>query len=95
LTVDYLVKASKALNTPIESILRDEKKSENGSYLLQSNTLNEIVVHMENSLSHLTGEQKGKLISLIYAQALKFPENSQTLFIDAIFSTIQVINDLK
>lgn len=93
LTVEYLVKASKALEIPLTSILtQSDAESENAGQST-SNILNEIVILIEKKMPNTTAEQKGKLISSFYEKALTFPENYQSHFVNSAMELIKFIND--
>ncbi len=92
LTVEYLLKASKALETPLESILTQNEAGNNGRHP-QANILNEIVILIEKTMPNMTAEHKGKLISDIYEKALDFPENYQSLFVNSVIELIKFVDD--
>jgi len=98
LSVDYLIKVSKALDTSIDSLLTEQapqaSKDENLTQL-QPKVLNEIVILVEKTMPHIAAEQKGKLISNVYEQALKFPENQQLLFAHSAFELIKFVCDFS
>mgnify|MGYP002785402276 CR=1 FL=1 len=98
LTIDYLMKVSKALDTPLKDFVSDEPVCENNEPNEHAKTidvLSEIVMLMEENHSHfsqnLDPKKKGKLISKIYEQALKFPENQQRLFLRSFFECLKII----
>jgi transcriptional regulator with XRE-family HTH domain len=90
LTVDYLMKVSKALDTPIETLLTKEAMEPR-----QPKVLNEIVVLVEKTFPNITAEQKGGLISSIYQETLKFPETHQSLFAQTVFELIKFVGELE
>lgn len=90
LTVDYLMKVSKALDTPIETLLTKEALEPR-----QPKVLNEIVVLVEKTMPNITAEQKGGLISNIYQETLKFPETHQSLFTQAVSGLIKFLGELE
>lgn len=83
LTVDYLLKVSKALATPIETILEHETPAA-APNSFDSNILNDVVVLVEEIAHKLpidyTSQQKAKMISKIYENLLKLPQEQQPLF---------------
>lgn len=88
LTIDYLMKVSKALDTPLEDFFSEEKAQEPTLDLL-----NEIVTLLEENLSRLPpldAKSKGKLISKIYELALKFPKTHQRMFLESFIEGLQV-----
>lgn len=99
LTIDYLLKISKALDTPIEELLAD-KESKNSPDVSQSanslDILNAIIIMVEEHIEHfpspLDAKSKGKFISKIYELALKFPAAQQPLFLKSFF---EGLNSLK
>ncbi|NGX38468.1 MAG: hypothetical protein K1000chlam2_01642 [Chlamydiae bacterium] len=89
LTVDYLLKLSKALDTPLDSLLNEETQDtgEDSSASDSSNLLNDIVILVEEKNALLpnpfTAKDKGRLISKTYELALKFPKPHQSLFVES------------
>lgn len=92
LTIDYLVKISKALDTPIEEFL-SAKENNNPPDSNQStnslDTLNDIIIMVEENINNfpspLDAKSKGKFISKIYELTLKFPPSQQHLFLTSFF----------
>ena len=98
LTIDYLMKVSKALDTPIEDFLIHEKPNPTKAIKSSENSLdllNEIIVAIEENNSLLTtpldAKTKGKFVSKIYELALKFPEAQQRLFLESFFEGLLTI----
>lgn len=94
LTVDYLMKISNALDTPLETFLSKEKKekvvpSKEGSSSLDPSLLSKIVVQIEKAFQKekwtLPPEEKGKLITKTFELAIQFPKEEQHLFIYSLF----------
>lgn len=83
LTIDYLMKVSKALDTPLESFLKKDASSETEP----SHLLNKVVIAVEESNARLArpldAKDKANLISKGYELALKFPPAQQQLFLDS------------
>ncbi len=85
LTIGYLAKISKALQTPIESLLEDQS-----SKLLDSHpeVLNQVLIFVEEYCKHLsspfTTVQKAQFISKIYEMTLKFPNECRQLFLSSL-----------
>jgi len=94
LTVDYLMKVSKALDTPLETFFI-EKQSEKQETSDTGILLNEIIVFVEENVtrfpSPLDAKTKGKLVSKVYELALKFPQTQQRLFLEAFFEGLFVL----
>lgn len=84
LTIDYLLKVSKALETPVESFFEQAHSNEKHIDLL-----NEIVILVEEKQLPLDPKSKGKFVSKIYELALKFPKNEQKMFLDSFFEGLQ------
>lgn len=86
LTIDYLMKVSKALDTPLEEFFTESNK-EADPPANSMDVLNEVIIAVEETNSRLTtpldAKSKGKLISKIYELTLKFPEAQQRLFLDS------------
>jgi len=99
LTIDYLVKISKALDTPIEEFLsvNENKNSIDVSQSTNSlDILHDIIILVEENIknfpSPLEAKSKGKFISKIYELTLKFPAPLQPLFLTSFF---EGMNSLK
>ncbi len=91
LTIDYLMKVSKALDTPLEDFFSEEKTQEPILDLL-----NEIVILVEEKCHlPLDAKSKGKLISKIYELTLKFPKVQQQMFLESFFEGLQVFESTK
>lgn len=96
LTLDYLMKVSKALEIPVEDFF-SEKNPRYNQDSEQSNfdVLNEIVILVEENSSlapfKLNAKSKGNFISKIYKLALKFPPAQQRLFLESFIEGIQVL----
>lgn len=84
LTIDYLMKVSKALSAPIESFLLQDAPQNQESF--NSKGLNDVVILVEelSSSAPFSSQKKGKLISKIYEQLLKIPPENQSIFLNAI-----------
>ena len=96
ITLDYLMKVSKALDTPVEDFFSEksiDKKLDQPTNNLE--LLNRIVVLVEENYANLPFELdargKGKLISKLYELALKFPEKEQPLFVKSFFDSFQIL----
>lgn len=91
LTIDYLMKVSKALEIPVEDFFSQKNSGNNKDSALD--LLNEIVIFVEENSSclpfKLDAKSKGKFISKIYELALKFPEAQQCLFLKSFFEGLQ------
>lgn len=91
LTVDYLLKISKALSAPIEAILEDKRPIK--ETVFDSNILNDVVVLIEEfSLKFsLDSQQKAKMISKIYEIILKLPSENQRPFFTFLRNSLNII----
>ena len=94
LTIDYLLKISKAFNTPIDAFLAGEKKEEENALIdieqKSGSLLNSIVIFIEENQHRIlscTPQKKAMLISKIFEIALHFPENCQEQFLESLFKT--------
>lgn len=88
LTFDYLVKVSKALDTPVESFLaEDHVKNSLQKSVSSTNILTEIVMLVEENYKNLCDDshKKGLIISKIYDLVLRFPQEEQKKFLDSLF----------
>ena len=92
LTVDYLLKVSKAFSKPIETIF-EEKKLSSASGVFDSNLLNDVVLLIEEIAPKLqyTSQQKGKVISQIYESILKLPQENQRLFLNLLRKSLNTL----
>ncbi len=89
ITVDYLMKISRALEEPIESILVEVPKEEKREGV-DGSLLEEIIKFFDTEEELICGrEYKASLIAKIYAAVLKFPQAVQRQLLDAIFSIIK------
>jgi transcriptional regulator with XRE-family HTH domain len=100
LTVDYLVKISKALGTPMESLFVEEdreKKQSSKSSVPSHDILNAIIILVEEYCKQreLNSQQKAKLISKLFELTLNVPPEHQTLFIDSLADTLKTIASLE
>ena len=102
LTIDYLVKISKALDTPLDFFLTNENPTKNEETNPKTNSLellNEIIIFVEENNSRLASpldaKSKGKFISKIYELALKFPEAQQRLFLESFFEGFFAVSDSR
>jgi len=89
LTIDYLLKVSKALETPVETFFTEERQKED------LDLLNEIVIHFEEAGISLDPKSKGKCISKLYELAAKFPKSEQRLFLESFFEGLKVFGASK
>jgi transcriptional regulator with XRE-family HTH domain len=97
-TVEYLMKVSKALETPVEDLLKNVQVKEANSGIENDKSkelLSQIVVYVERCFSQLPPEQKGAFISKIYQLTLNFPKEYQEDFIKSFFDGLEIlqIND--
>ncbi len=98
LTVDYLLKISKALSTPIETLLEDRKAnkvSPDPFSSFDSNILNAVVMLVEEisqrpEISY-TPNEKAKMISKIYEIILKLPNENRHLFFRFLREGIHIL----
>lgn len=95
ITFDYLVKVSKALETPVESFLEEDKRGEVREFSTSdSNILNNIVIQVENSCKKfpIKADKKAKIISKIYELSLKFPEEHKKQFINSLIEFMNCLD---
>jgi transcriptional regulator with XRE-family HTH domain len=100
LTVDYLVKISKALGTPMESLFVEEEKEKKQSSKTSApshDILNSIIVLVEEYCNHrqLSSQQKAKMISKLFELTLNIPPEHQNLFLDSLAETLKTIASLE
>lgn len=92
LTVDYLLRISKALSTPIETILEDQKTKE---VAFDSNILNDVVVLVEELSNKfpmgVNSQQKAKMISKVYELILKLPDENQRAFFNLLRESLKIL----
>jgi len=95
LTIDYLMKVSKALDTPLEEFFTQSNK-EIDPLASSMDLLNEVIIAVEETNSRLPtpldAKSKGKLISKLYELTLKFPEAQQRLFLDSFLEGFLALN---
>ncbi|MBF5058616.1 hypothetical protein NEPTK9_000113 [Candidatus Neptunochlamydia vexilliferae] len=96
LTLDYLMKVSKALDIQPESFLKEEEKSSQENPQNASLLLNDIVVLVEEKNSQLqrplNAKQKGTLVSKLYEQASQFPPAQREQFLKSFLDTLLAIS---
>ncbi len=94
LTIDYLMKISKALEAPVESLLTDDKDGNSEQKGASPDILNNIIVLVEEycKTAQLSSKQKAKMISKIYELVLKFPGDYQDIYLNSLFETISFIH---
>ncbi|HVW98985.1 MAG TPA: helix-turn-helix transcriptional regulator [Candidatus Babeliaceae bacterium] len=90
LTLDYILKVSKALDTPVEAFFSESSekiKNETPS----PDLLNKIILFVEEyqTDADLDTKQKAQLISKIYQLTLKFPPTYQMLFLTSLFEILK------
>lgn len=95
LTIDYLLKISKALETPIDTLLGDfEGNPTDKQEMASPDLLGQIVVSVEEKVASLgcslSPKQKGRIVSLTHEGALKFPQNQQMSFIETFLNGVFV-----
>ena len=96
LTVDYLLKISKALSTPIEALLtsKEEKVAEReASSSFDSNVLNAVVMFVDELAvkKGYSSQQKGKMISKIYEILLNLPTENRHSFLRSLRDCLNII----
>lgn len=101
ITIDYLMKVSKALDTPLEDFLSRDKSNKNQAAKQAANSLdllNEIVILVEENSDlpfPLDAKSKGRFVSKIYELALKFPEKEQRQFLNSFFEGLKSLNPVS
>lgn len=100
LTVDYLVKISKALGTPMESLFAEEekeKKQSKNTSLPAHDLLNAIIVEVEEYCQHrnLNSQQKAKLISKLFELTSNISPEHQNLFLSSLGETLKTVAGLE
>lgn len=92
LTVDYLLRISKALSTPVEALL-DEQQPKEGHF--DSNILNDVVILVEGLAHKLPmgnhSQQKAKMISKLYELVLKLPAEKQGAFFNFLRDSLNIL----
>ncbi len=91
LTLDYLLKISKALDAPLDTFIKDEKGNSDSSQN-SLDLLNEIVILVEEKSALLPtplgAKSKGRIISKANKAALKIPPHLQKLFIESLLESL-------
>lgn len=96
LTFDYLMRVSKALETPIEDFLREDKKpASSHSSPSNSQLLSKIVIFVEEyaQKNPLSSRKKAKVISKMHEVAIKFPEELHETIVSSLFELISCLDD--
>jgi transcriptional regulator with XRE-family HTH domain len=93
LTLDYLIKASKALETPLESFFESETAERREQSKSPSETLNEIILLVEefHQKCPLEAKKKAVIISTMYHLVQKFPEESRGLFLHSLIEFLDCL----
>lgn len=98
LTVDYLLKISKVLSTPIETFLENKETKEpavESALSFDSNILNAVVVLVEEIAHKLpmecASQQKAKMISKIYEIILKLPNENRYSFFRLLRDCLNIV----
>lgn len=96
LTVDYLLKISKALSAPIGTLLEDKEEKEAAiepSSAFDSNILNAVVLFVEEIAQQrgYTSQQKGKMISKIYEIILQLPSENRYSFFRSLRDCLNIV----
>lgn len=100
LTVDYLLKISKALGTPLESLFAEEekeKKESNKNSIPSQDLLNIIILQVEQYCKYcnLSSQQKAMLISKLFELTSSFPAEHQNLFLISLGETLKTLASLE
>ena len=93
LSIDYLMKVTKTLETPLDTILVDKQPIQESSadYISKSSLLSRILIAVEErSLANHSPHKKAALVSKIYETALQCPDSYLDQFLSAIFDTLSV-----
>ena len=98
LTVDYLLKISKALSTPIETFFEASEPKQIKTDCppsFHSNILNDLVILIEDICLKIsvecTPQQKATMISKIYEVILKLPKENQESFFNLLNESLKII----
>ena len=95
LTIDYLLKLSKALETSIDTIVNEVPPQKGEKPQDNPNLLSEIVLWVEKHEALLSlqnnPEKKAKTVSLLYTQGQKVPQAQQPLFLETLLATLELI----
>lgn len=90
-TLDYLLKISKTLDIPLETLLSDEKEkftlTEKEDPENELSLLNQVVIFVEENTSliqNCTPQRKGQLICKLYECLMSVPKNAQTQFLNSL-----------
>lgn len=95
ITLDYLVRVSEALETPVESFLGKEITEKPQEFSTSNSTiLSNIVLLVEeyDQKSSIESQKKALIISKMYELALKFPEASRQMFIHSLLEFIECLD---
>jgi transcriptional regulator with XRE-family HTH domain len=101
LTVDYLMKLSSALDTPVETFLSEKEKREapapkENIPALDPSLLSAIVVQIEKAAQKnswvLSPEKKGELITKTFELASQFPKEKRQRFLSSFFDWLIVFS---
>lgn len=97
LTIDYLLKISRALNTPIQEILNENQDAQgSGSVKANATLLNEIVMFIEENQMHIpscNAQKKGELVSQIYESLQLFSESEQSKILGCLLRNFRLLLD--
>lgn len=94
LTVDYLLKVSKALGISMDTILEEEKEK-TASKRMDQDLLSYIIQSVEKNIeampNKLSGEEKANLISHIFSKASQVPSQFGQHVVDGIVETLPIL----
>lgn len=85
LTVDYLMKVSRAFGTPIENLLEKSEEEKKAQGTVHSDILNQVVIMVEELSAFFphvfSSQHKARIISKIYESVLKIPAKEHFQFL--------------
>lgn len=97
LTVDYLVKVSKALEAPVSSLIEASQSA--GNSTSSTELLNSVVLWIEEHYARFTKnpnpKKKAKMISKIYELTSAFSKENQELFLSSLFDAFAFFCELE
>lgn len=90
LTVNYLLKVAKVLETPMEALLEESQKEKQQIQSEDSDVLNDVIIFVEQHFMNLLPisqdnlTEKARLISKLYSLVSRLPTDQQSLFLSLL-----------
>lgn len=91
LTLDYLVKVSKALETPITTLIEEEERDSFASTDLLNNIVLWVEEHEALLMKQPNPKKKAHIISKIFELASNIPADQQPIFLNSLLDGLKCL----